>query len=173
MNTGDSKTRKTIVGPEIFTLFNKMDQAVEETVTGVPTLTNIANVESLRSKISSKSDSMALSISRVAEGYDLAGIIDSLFNGGASGTPDFETLIKAVSNSKINGMRGEFRFDKNHDAVVDSWVVSCAKDSKELRRKIFASLGASVSLDFGCGKVGYPSRPNSVPVESEGVWEEN
>jgi hypothetical protein len=63
MNTGDSKTRKTIVGPETLTLFNKMDQAVAETVTGVPTLTNIANVESLRSKISSKSDSMALSIS--------------------------------------------------------------------------------------------------------------
>ena len=173
MNTGDSQTRKTIIGPETLTLFNKMDQAVEETVTGVPTLTNIANVESLRSKISSKSDSMALSISRVAEGYDLGGIIDSLANGGASGPPDFETLIKTVSNSKINGMRGEFRFDKNHDAVVDSWVVTWAKDSKELRRKIVASLGASVSLDFGCGNVGYPNRPDAAPVESEGVWEEN
>ncbi len=173
VKSGNPKTQKTIVGPETLTLFNKMDRVIAENITGVSTLTNIENVESLKSKIPEKFTSMALSIPRVAEGCDLGGILLNLVNDGVSGKTDFENLIKAVSNSKIKGMRGEFRFDKNHDAVVDSWVVSWVKEAKEISQKVVASLGASVSLDFGCGKVGYPDRPDVAPVESEGVWEEN
>ncbi|MFH0959440.1 MAG: ABC transporter substrate-binding protein [Pseudomonadota bacterium] len=167
------KTRKTIVGPETLTSFSKTEQAVEETVIGVPTLTNVTNVQSLRSKIFTKFGSEAMSIPRVAEGFDLARIIDCVASEGATGERDLERVIKAISNSKINGMRGEFRFDKNHDAILDSWVVSWVKGERELRQEIIASLGASVSLDFGCGRVGYPNRPDAVPMESEGVWEEN
>ncbi len=166
------KTIKTVIGPETLTSWERKNSVGLETIFGVPTLTNVINPESIRSKISNLFGSMPISVSRAAEGYDLGQIVNKSAKENFLQVEDFETLLRFVGDLKFDGFRGAFSFDKNQDAVVDSWVTSWEMKSGELSRKVLASLGASASLDFGCGKVGYPSRPDSSPSQTEGVWDE-
>jgi hypothetical protein len=169
----DPKVRKPIVGPEALTSFNKKPDAISETIFNIPVLTNVLFPESLRTKISSLLGPMALSVTCAAEGYDLAQLVENSLKENLLQAGDFENLLRFVQDSKIKGFRGSFMFDKNHDAVVDSWVASWEMKSGELSQKVIASLGQTASLDFGCGKVGYPNRPETTPAENENVWEEN
>lgn len=169
----DPKVRKPIVGPESLTSINKKPDAVSETILNIPVLTNVPDPGSLRSKISSLLGPMELSATCAAEGYDLAQVVGNSVKEDLLQAGDFENLLRFVQDSKIQGFRGDFTFDKNHDAVVDSWVASWEMKSGELSQKVIASLGQTASLDFGCGKVGYPNRPETTPAENGNVWEEN
>jgi len=166
------KTIKTVIGPETLTSWQRKNNVGSETILGVPTLTNVINPESIRSKISNLFGSMPISVSRAAEGYDLGQIVNKSAKENFLQVEDFETLLRFVGDLKFDGFRGSFSFDKNQDAVVDSWVTSWEMKSGELSRKVIASLGPSASLDFGCGKVGYPNRPDSSPSQAEGVWDD-
>ncbi len=169
----DSAIGKTVIGPETLTSFPKRTDPNAVSFLGVPTLTNVLNQESLRQKVTSLFGEMELSISRAAEGFDIAKIVDNSVHENFLALEDFDTLLKFVADCQIHGLRGDFRFDKNHDAIVDSWVTTIERKSGELFQNIVVSLGPTASLDFGCGKVGYPNRPDAAPHEPEAVWEEN
>ncbi|MGA8831185.1 MAG: ABC transporter substrate-binding protein [Desulfomonilaceae bacterium] len=166
--------RKTVIGPETLTSFDVKSGATQEMILNIPALTNVLNPGSIKSKIVHLYGAMPLSIARASEGHDLGQIIDILAKEQFLQTKDFDTLVKYVADSKFNGLRGAFKFDKNHDAVVESWVTAWESRSGGVSQKVLASLGPSASLDFGCGKVGYPNnRHDSTSSGSEGVWEEN
>ncbi len=168
------KHRKAVIGPETLTSFDVKKDERREIILKVPTLTNVLNPGSIKSKIIHLYGKMPLSVARASEGHDLGQIIYNLAKDQVLQTTDFETLIKYVADTKFNGLRGAFKFDKNHDAVVESWVTAWESQSGGVSQKVLASLGSSESLDFGCGKVGYPTnRHDSTSSGSEGIWEEN
>jgi branched-chain amino acid transport system substrate-binding protein len=169
----DSSVGKAVIGPETLTSFPRKIDPKAVNFLGVPTLTNVLNQESLRQKVTSVFGEMELWVSRAAEGYDLAKIVDNSAHENFLNIEDFETLLQFIANCKFHGLRGDFKFDKNHDAIVDSWVTTIEQKSGELFQNVVVSLGPTASLDFGCGKVGYPNRPDAPPHEPEAVWEEN
>ncbi|MDA8408241.1 MAG: ABC transporter substrate-binding protein [Deltaproteobacteria bacterium] len=171
----DPKSRKTVIGPETLTSFDVESGANREMILNVPTLTNVLNPESIKSKIVHLYGEMPSSITRVSEGHDLGQIIDILAKEQILHTKDFETLLKYIADLKFNGLRGAFRFDKNHDAIVESWVTTReARPGGGFSQKVLATLGSSESLDFGCGKVGYSgNHHDSASSDADGVWEEN
>ncbi|MGC8604953.1 MAG: ABC transporter substrate-binding protein, partial [Desulfomonilaceae bacterium] len=171
-NAGSSKMKKGIVGPETLTSFELKKDFGSETIVNIPTVTNVINPIEIASKIGRFDGATPLSISRVAEGYDLGQIVGRMAKENFLKFEDFDSCLKFISESKFDGFRGSFAFDKNHNAVIDSWVTKWETKSGELSQKVLVSLGPSASLDFGCGRVGYPSRQEPGPSDDEGIWDE-
>lgn len=172
-NCEDPKSRKKVIGPGTLTSLAVKDNFGVDTILNIPTLTNVINPVSIMSRVRRVSGAGGFSVDRVSEGYNLGQIVNTLAKDSLLKMEDFDSLAKFVLSSKYDGLNGTFTFDKNHDVIADSWVAKWEIKSGGLSQKVVAALGASASLDFGCGKVGFPNRHDSGSSDDEGVWEEN
>jgi len=85
-----------------------------------------------------------------------------------SGDPD--RLIKFVEEMELEGPRGKVRFDKNHEPIVDVMVQEWVPNGGTFSQKILANLGSCASPDFGCGRTGFPKKPEKDLGEEEPSW---
>jgi branched-chain amino acid transport system substrate-binding protein len=170
---------KPVIGPEALCAFPETLGRVGKNCAGIRTLTTLKDPQQLVTKIKEKLRHDVTDAARAAEGYDIAGIICSV----ASRTPpeaDPAKLVEIIQGMEIEGPRGKVRFDRNHEPIIESMVQEWSFDGKAFKQTIVESLGQSPSLDFGCGRVGFPRRLDNEPKEdfseesrnSDIIWED-
>ena len=101
---------------------------------------------------------------RAAEGYDLADIVSRIASLGAEQRDPAE-LIKFVSQIEVVGPRGKLRFDKNHEPILEAMIQQWIPEGQSFKQEIIEDVGSVSSIDFGCGRVGFPKRPDSGQTE--------
>lgn len=168
-----------VIGPESLTGFPQTLAREGKHCVGVRTLTTFKNPQELVAQIKEKVGQEVTDASRAAEGYDVAAIICSAASAIAGDT-DPAKLIEAIQRMEIQGPRGKLSFDANHEPVLEVMVQEWAPDGKGFKQTILDNLGAAKSLDFGCGRVGFPRRPQNEskeealdePKGEEMIWED-
>jgi len=153
-----------IIGPDSLTAFPRTLTDLGKSCAGVRTLTFMKAQEDFAGKIKKILRREVTDVVRAAEGYDIADIVWRM-----SDLPpdrrDPSQLINFVSEIEIEGPRGKIRFDKNHEPVLDAMVQEWMPEGQGFKQKILENIGPSSSMDFGCGRVGFPKRPESGPAD--------
>lgn len=157
-----------VVGPESLTAYPEPVTGMENLGLGVKSLTTLKDAVGFTKRVKAGTGKEISSAVRAAQGYDMASVIH---RSAASPESDQEQLIKLIEGMKIEGPRGTIRFDKNHEPILDVFVQEWEKKNGELRQKVLASLGESSSLDFGCGRVGFPKK-SELELQDEKTREE-
>ncbi|MBM3300370.1 MAG: hypothetical protein FJY85_10485, partial [Deltaproteobacteria bacterium] len=108
-------------------------------------------------------------VARAAEGYDIAHVIHEASRHLKEVPTNMTELIQRIEQIEIEGPQGKIRFDKNHESVVEVRVAEWEISKGTLQHKIVAELGPCSSLDFGCGRVGFPKKPVTEPEDDSGA----
>jgi ABC-type branched-subunit amino acid transport system substrate-binding protein len=148
-----------VIGPESLTTFPEPLKGCGKACLGVKTLTTLKDPVAFTERIRRHTGLEIPDAARAAEGYDIAQIIYEV-SGGLTRVPtETAELIKSIEQIEIDGPRGKIRFENNHEPIVDVRVQEWEISGKALRPKTVAELGTCLSLDFGCGRVGFPKKP--------------
>ncbi len=154
-----------IIGPQSLTGFPHPLSELGEAATGVKTLTPLKDAAGFAQKIKRQVGTEVADVAKAAEGYDIAAAICRALSGNA-GETDLSKIIKAVEEIEIVGPRGKVRFDKNHEPLLEMSVQEWQRSGQSFKQKIVESLGICQTPDFGCGRVGFPRKPEAeVPDE--------
>ncbi|MBI4963060.1 MAG: ABC transporter substrate-binding protein [Desulfomonile tiedjei] len=162
-----------VVGPESLTAFPHTLALCGKNAEGVRTLTTLEDPVEFVGRIKQKTGRDVASAIRAAEGCDLAAVILHALREAGLRDADVTRTIKAIENTEISGPRGRIQFDKNHEPILEVMVQQWETVGGNPTRKIVEKLGASRTLDFGCGRMGFPKRPESEKKDdTEIIWEE-
>ncbi len=164
--------KQTVIGPESLTAFPATLTGLGKAARGVMTLTALQNPQQFLNKVKKATRKDATEAARAAEGYDIAQIIFAAASLAPQEREDQAALIKFIEGIQIEGPRGKVSFDPNHEPVLDMLVQEWVPAGKTFTQKITAHLGTCRSLDFGCGRVGYPRRPEREPAEEDQAGQE-
>ncbi|MEW6138269.1 MAG: ABC transporter substrate-binding protein [Thermodesulfobacteriota bacterium] len=155
-----------LVGPESLAAYPQPAQDLGKMCHGIKTQGFLKDPVEFASRVKKRLGLKITSAERAAEGYDIAQVILKAWEKqGESEKGRIPGLTKIVEELQIEGPRGKIRFDKNHDPILETHVAQWEWSGKGLQRTGFRDLGVSRSADFGCGKVGFPSKPGQ---EEEG-----
>lgn len=168
LRQGSGGVSVPVLGPESLTAFPSTLAGAGKSSAGVKTLTTLRNpleFEALVKKLTGKEVHDA---SRAAEGYDIAQIIVRASKDVLREKKDFGELVKYIEEMEIEGPRGKIRFDKNHEPIMEFMLQEWEQADRSFKRKVVADLGPCPSMDFGCGRVGFPRKPEG---ESKGEEE--
>ncbi|MCA1961697.1 MAG: penicillin-binding protein activator [Desulfomonile sp.] len=163
---------RPILGPESLTEYPSTLSREGRAANGIRTLSAIQDPKDLVSRIKQRLNRDVTHASRAAQGYDAAAVIRQALRVTADQRPDLPVLISAVEGAEVDGARGKLRFDKNHEPILDMMVQEWEVKEKAPQRRIVAHLGPFASPDFGCGRVGFPPRPEGEPPENDRPEEE-
>jgi len=161
-----------IVGPESLIEYPSTLAREGKTANNVRTLTAIQDPKDLVGRIKQRLNRDVTHASRAAQGYDAAAVIWQAMRVTTDQAPDLARLISAVEGVEVDGARGRLRFDKNHEPILEIMVQEWDVKEKASQRRIVAKLGPFESPDFGCGKVGFPPRPEGEPPENDRAEDE-
>ncbi len=162
-----SHLSKPLIGPESLAEYPETVSNLGRSAHGIRTLTFLPNPEILASKIKTKLGRTVAQTSRAAEGYDIANLICNVLEKLPNPATPLSETIKAIEEAKIEGTRGIITFDKNHEPILQAMVREWERDGDKLGSRIVENLGEIKSLDFGCGRVGFPTRRELPPVQEE------
>jgi branched-chain amino acid transport system substrate-binding protein len=165
-----SDTKRPLLGPESLTAFPSTLAAEEKSSTGVRTLSCLVDPQGFVQRITAKTGKKVGDAVKAAEGFDLAKIIGAALEQTKGETKDIARIAGFIEQFQWDGPRGKVQFDKNHEPIVPVRVQSWESGGKTPKRKVIAELGQARSLDFGCGKVGYPKRPEPEQKEEEALF---
>jgi len=171
LRSASPSAKKPIIGPESLTEFPHTLKELGEASAGVKTLTALKNPKDFADTIKREMGADVTDIAKAAEGYDIAGAIC----GGLSANSrerELIKIIKVIEEMELTGPRGKVRFDKNHEPLLDMSVQEWQRSGQSFKQKILASLGSCQTPDFGCGRIGFPRRPESEIPDEEPVWQE-
>lgn len=149
---------KPIVGPNCLTSYPEPLTTMSTAGLGVKSLGTLKDAVAFAKRVKSKTGKRVTNAVRAAEGYDTASVIFRAAEGGDVTKRDTEALIKFIEKLEIKGPRGKILFDKNHEPILDVFVQQWESRKGVLQQKIVKDLGAATSLDFGCGRVGFPKK---------------
>jgi ABC-type branched-subunit amino acid transport system substrate-binding protein len=183
-----SGIRQPLLGPDSLTGFPQTVEALGKRCAGIRTLGCVKDPQGLVKRIRETLRRDVSDVTRAAEGYDIAAAVCQAI-AGIPGESDPVKYAQFIEKAEIDGPRGKIRFDANHDplmeVLVQEWVpegIGKDKDkgkekakskekakgkdhaihkAKGFKRTIVAELGVCHSLDFGCGRVGFPKGPDS------------
>jgi ABC-type branched-subunit amino acid transport system substrate-binding protein len=159
---GKSDRLPPVIGPESLASYPQPAKELAKACDGVRTMAFIKDPVRFASQVRRKVGRSIASAERAAQGYDIAQVIlKATEKQGAHREDKVAELIKIIEGLEIEGPRGKIRFDKNHEPILDAHVAQWEWDGNALHRKPVADLGACVSLDFGCGRVGFPPKQKS------------
>jgi ABC-type branched-subunit amino acid transport system substrate-binding protein len=153
-----------VIGPESLTSFPKTSGALGRTCAGIRTLTTLKAPQDLAEKIRKRLGRDISDAARAAQGYDLANIVWSAATAKADLSAHSD-LINFIRDFEISGPRGTVKFDKNHEPILETMIQEWIPGDSGVKRKIVEALGPCSSLDFGCGRVGFPKKPEAGPTE--------
>ena len=165
--TSSPPLRQPIIGPESLVGFPQKPSPEAKTWAGVRTLTTLKDPKGLIKRIKQKLNREVVYPTRAAEGYDTADMICSALRQTSEDTTDLTRLIGALENVVIDGPRGKISFDKNHEPIVSVMVREWVTKGASVDPSIVADLGQVTSPDFGCGRVGFPKRPEHESKDEE------
>ena len=149
-----------VIGPDSLTAFPRTLADLGKHCNGVKTLTFMKSQEEFSGRIKKTLLREITDAVRAAEGYDLADIVSRIAGLGAEQRDPAE-LIKFVSQIEVVGPRGKLRFDKNHEPILEAMIQQWIPEGQSFKQEIIEDVGSVSSIDFGCGRVGFPKRPDS------------
>jgi len=160
-----------VLGPESLTAFPTTLTGLGKASAGVKTLTTLRDPHEFEALVKKHTGKQVHDAARAAEGYDIAQIIVRASKDVLQEKSDFQTLLKYIEEMEIEGPRGKIRFDKNHEPILEFMVQEWEQADRSFKRKVVAELGPRPSLDFGCGRVGFPKKPEGESKgEEESGW---
>ena len=163
---GKSDPLPPVIGPESLASYPQPAQDLSKACDGVRTMGFVRDPVKFASQVRKKVGRNIASAERAAQGYDIAQVIlKATEKLGSQGEGKVTELIEIIQELEIGGPRGKIRFDKNHEPILDAHIAQWEWNGKMLHRKLVTDLGECRSLDFGCGRVGFPSKPR--PDEPE------
>jgi ABC-type branched-subunit amino acid transport system substrate-binding protein len=171
LRSAPSSTKRPVIGPESLTAFPRTLKELSEAALGVKTLTALGDVKKFAATIKRRMGTDAPDVAKAAEGYDIAATICGALRAN-SHERDLVKFIKAIEETEITGPRGKVRFDKNHEPVFEMSVQEWQRSGQSFDQKILAGLGPCQTPDFGCGRIGFPRKPESEIPDEEPVWQE-
>lgn len=163
-----------LIGPESLTAWPSFQKGAGKAALGVRTLTTMANPGEFTARVKKVTGKEVNDAARAADGYDIAQIVIKSSRDAAGENPDRAALIKFVEDIELEGPRGKIRFDKNHEPLLDVMVQEWTFGGGVFSQKILANVGGCASPDFGCGRIGFPKRPEKdLKEEEEQGWLEH
>jgi ABC-type branched-subunit amino acid transport system substrate-binding protein len=163
---------QSIIGPESLTAYPGAPSAGRNAA-GVATLTAMVDPVEFAGSIKQKTGRSISFVSSAAEGYDLAGIILLALREAGLRDKDVSKTIRVIEAIDMQGPRGRIQFDKNHEPILEVMVQEWETGETNPTRKVLEKLGPCRTPDFGCGRVGFPKRPESEKrEETDIIWEE-
>lgn len=163
-----------VIGPESLTAWPSFQRGAGKAAVGVRTLTTMVNPAEFTARVKKVTGKEVGDAARAAEGYEIAQIVLKASREVLQGSIGQAGLVKFVEEMELEGPRGKIRFDKNHEPILDFMVQEWALNGGAFSQKILANLGTCVSPDFGCGRVGFPKRPEKeLKEEEEQGWLEH
>jgi branched-chain amino acid transport system substrate-binding protein len=171
MRNTPSSTKKPVIGPESLTAFPRTLKDLGEAAVGVKTLTALGDVKQFADMIKRRMGTDVPNIAKAAEGYDIAATICGALGAGNQ-ERNLVKFIKAIEETEITGPRGKVRFDKNHEPVFEMSLQEWQRSGQSFKQKILAGLGQCQTPDFGCGRIGFPRKPELEIPDEEPVWQE-
>lgn len=114
-------------------------------------------------------------LAMAAQGYYIAGIFYSCLQEKAFEGSSLQKTYEFVSKLTVEGPQGKIQFDANREAILEMEVCHWEHDSNgSLIRVLDEKFDKCHSLDFGCGGVGFPDRPElAQPETGQTLWEEH
>jgi ABC-type branched-subunit amino acid transport system substrate-binding protein len=164
--------KQAVIGPESLTAFPLVVDQMKGITFSARTATSVRDPQEFARILKEKANAEASDVARAAEGYDLAQVILASERGDQSGEKDIDRLVNAIAEMTINGPRGKFTFDKNHEPVLDMLVQEWQFSGQTPQRKMIENIGPVKTPDLGCGRIGFPRKPESEIKDEEPVWEE-
>lgn len=161
-----------IIGPESLTEFPGTVSLAGDACKGVSTLTSLARPAELVEEVKKSTGGNISSAARAAQGYDIGTIALHLAGQVDEWNTDFPKIISSLQSFDFEGPRGRIKFDLNHEIVVDAMVQRWSFGNLGPSSEVLAKLGPSRTPDFGCGRIGFPKKPESDRPEEEPTWEE-
>jgi len=168
----DPKLKTLVIGPEGLVSYPHTAVSLGKTLQGVRTLTCLRDPGVFVLRIKKKLGFDVAFAERAAEGYDIAKTIDLSTRHVTWDDQDRVPLAKYIENLELDGSRGRLTFDKNHDAIVDMVIQEWHFTGRAVESKAVHEIPEVKSLDFGCGKIGFPRRPDAESRDGESLWEE-
>jgi len=147
-----------LVGPESLTEYPRPLSDLGKDALGIRTLTSIKDPVNLVTRAKQKVGRRITSVSRLAEGYEIAAAISLAVRQTNEGAP-IGKLVDILQESAIRGLRGKISFDANHEPVLEMMVREWELKGNAYLSRVVQNLGTVNSLDFGCGRVGFPKPP--------------
>ena len=164
---------QSLIGPESLTAFPHTLALAGRTAAGVTTSSTMVNPVEFARRVKEKIGREVAFAERAAEGYDIAHVIFRVAQETGLRGNNAPKTIKAIEEIDIQGPRGRIQFDKNHEPILEVMVQQWEADEGDPTRKVLEKLGPCRTPDFGCGRVGFPKRPeNEKKDDAEPLWEE-
>jgi len=163
-----------LVGPQSLTAYPEPIEKLGDVGLGIKTLCSILNPQEFGKKFAGQPWYPA-DLDMAAQGYDIANVFFSCMRGGCFDDSSQGKAASFIANLTIDGARGKIQFDGNRDAIIPMSVCHWEKgQGGSLTLVVDERLEPCKSLDFGCGGVGFPDRPEVSSSEpSQGLWEEH
>lgn len=163
-----------LIGVETLTSYREPIESMGKLGLGIKTLSCIKNPLELSKSLASES-SEPINLDMAAQGYDIANVLYMGMQKGVFKEGSNEGPVEFVSKISVDGPRGKIQFDANREAVVTMNVGHWESGANgELKRVVDERLEQCKSIDFGCGGVGFPDRPEPVSAEAnQGLWEDH
>lgn len=163
-----------LIGTQSLTAYPEPVEKLKDLGLGIKTLCSILNPQEFRKKFAGQS-SYPADLDMAAQGYDIANVFFSCLNGGCFDDSSQGKLASFIANLTIDGARGKTQFDGNREAIIPMSVCHWEQGpGGSLSLVVDERLEPCKSLDFGCGGVGFPDRPEvSSSEQNQGLWEEH
>ena len=158
---------QSVIGPESLTDYPHAIKRAGSSGLGIRTMGFVKDPVGLADQIKKKLGRTISSAARAAEGYDIAQAICKVLEKHPDEKQGTAEIVTSLEGIEINGPRGKVTFDKNHEPIVECFVRKWDKEENKLVSHTVEPLGEVKSIDFGCGRVGFPKRPDDTPVEEE------
>jgi len=160
------------IGPESLQPSTDSIQSQAKNFLGVRTLTWLKHPTELAGRVKKTFGRELFSISSAAEGYDIAQVVCKAVMNSPKVLSDQSELCRFIEDVEIDGPRGKITFDKNHEPIIEAYVQEISASNRSYSYNIVSELGKVASLDFGCGKVGFPKKPELDLKPEDDVWSE-
>ncbi len=85
---------------------------------------------------------------------------------------DVTKLIRSVGEMNLSGSRGDMKFDKNHEPIFHMLVRRWEISKSGIKAEIVKSLGPCQTPDFGCGRIGFPVKPDAEIQDEDSLWDQ-
>jgi ABC-type branched-subunit amino acid transport system substrate-binding protein len=162
-----------LVGPESLTGFSKVSSLSDKELRNVRTLSTIKRVQEFATGLKQKTRKEAASVGRAVDGYELGVILTYLNKDKNAAGATVDQMIESLEKIDQPGPRGKIVYDKNHERILDTFVQQFDKTGAGVTQRVVKDLGQCLSPDFGCGKIGFPKKPEPEVKDEEPFWEDH
>jgi branched-chain amino acid transport system substrate-binding protein len=165
--------KQPLIGPGSLTRFPQTIVSLKSAAAKVKTLSSVSDAAELVNNIKKKLRIEVSDAVKAAEGYDIAAIITKAIGAFPEGLSDVAKTAKAIEEMEIEGPRGKIRFDKNHEPILDMVAQEWESAGSSYKQKVLDNLGPCQTPDFGCGRIGFPKRPEAEIKDEEPFGEQS